>query len=247
MVAATYEIDGTADIWQVQCQRTRRFIPVTPLEPTAVCPWCDEHETYLRLDAKHEAWQHVQRAIQMCRIEFGIPDDGHEAVVWLGDHPEAVFEKHLDRHNIYLGRDSDRWQFMYSGSHESFHRVCGGRKNAMHWADEMFAVLFSLLYLERIGETTHADKNRIGLIKGAQCISRQKMLNVTQGPLPGGFYGQAYLLGEELRQIVGWETLRDLATLRTAEGFPDVEAWIDSLAVEVREKVARLVLGSSAL
>ncbi len=75
MVAAGYEIDIEADIWQVQCQRTRRFIPVTHLEPAAVCPWCDEHETYLRLDPEHEAWQHVHRAIQMCRIEFGIPDD----------------------------------------------------------------------------------------------------------------------------------------------------------------------------
>ena len=147
MVIAPQEIDGAADIWQVQCQRT-------------------------------------QRAIQMCRIEFGIPDDGCEAVVWLGDHPETVFESHLGRHNIYLGRDSDRWQFMYSGSHEAFHRVCGERKNAMHWADEMFAIFFSLLYLERIGEIAHADKNRIGLIDGAQRISRQEMLAATQGPCP---------------------------------------------------------------
>lgn len=132
------------------------------------------------------------------------------------------------------------------GSHEAFHRVCGERKNAMHWADEMFAVFFSLLYLERIGEIAHANKNRIGLINGAQRISRRKMLTITQGPLPDGFYGQVYLLGEELRQIVDWETLKDLATLRTAEGAPDVEGWIASLTTEVREKAARVVLGSGA-
>jgi hypothetical protein len=165
MAIAPDEIDGVAE---VQCQRTRRFIPMRPLETAVVCPWCDEHETYQRLEPEHEAWHHVQRAIQMCRIEFGIPDDEREAVVWLGDHPETVFESHLDRHNIYLGRDSDRWQFMYSGSHEAFHRVCGERKNAMHWADEMFAVFFSLLYLERIGETAHADRNRIGLINDSR-------------------------------------------------------------------------------
>lgn len=122
-----------------------------------------------------------------------------------------------------------------------------GLRGAKEWADEMFAVFFSLLYLERIGEIAHADKNRIGLISGAQRISRQEMLAVTQGPLPDGFYGQAYLLGEELRQMVGWETLKDLATLRTAEGFPDVEAWIASLTTEVREKATRLVLGSAEL
>ena len=245
MAAASHEIDGAADIWQVQCQRTRRFIPVTPSEPAAVCPWCDERETYLRLDPEHEAWQHVQCAIQMCRIEFGIPDDGGDAVVWLGDHPETVFERHLDRHNIYLGRRSDRWQLMYSGSHEAFHRVCGERKNAMHWVDEMFAVLFSLLYLERIGEVEHADRNRNQLIEDAPLVSRQEMLAVTQCPLPNGLYGRAYLLGEELKQIVGWEVLKGLAVSRTTEGFPDVEAWIASLAPEVREKATPLVLMSA--
>lgn len=78
---------------------------------------------------------------------------------------------------------------MYSGSYEAFHRVCGERKNAVHRVDEMFAVFFSLLYLERIGEIAHADKNRIGLVNGAQRIARREMLAVTQGPLPDGSRG----------------------------------------------------------
>jgi hypothetical protein len=136
---------------------------------------------------------------------------------------------------------------MYSGSHEAFHRVCGEQKNALHWADEMFAVLFSLLYLERIDEIEHARRNRAGLVEEAHHASRQEMLGATHGPLSNGFYGQAYLLGEELLQIVGWEELKGLAILRTAEGFPNIKAWIASLTTEGREDATRLVLGSAEL
>jgi hypothetical protein len=210
-----------------------------------VCPWCNEHETYQRLEADHEAWHHVRLATEMCREEFDVADDGREAAVWLGDRPETVFEEHLDRHNIYLGRDSDRWQLMYSGSHEIFHRVCSGGKNALHWVDEMFAVLFSLLFLERIGETVHAERNRIGLIEDAQLISREELLATVRGPLPDGFYGRAYVLGEELRRIVGWQTLKRLAGLRSADGFPDVGSWLTSLAPADRDTVDDLLLGRS--
>ncbi len=239
--------DVTVEVRQVQCQRTRRYIAASPSGPTVVCPWCDEQETYRRLGPDDEAWHHVQQAIEMCRAEFKVPDDGRVAAIWLGSRPETVFERHLDRHNIYLGRNSDRWQLMYSGSHEAFHRVCGEQKNALHWADEMLAVLFSLLYLERIGEIEHAHRNRAGLVEETHHVSRQEMLDTTHGPLSNGFYGQAYLLGEELRQIVGWEEMKGLSILRTAEGFPDIEAWVASLTTEVREDATRLVLGSAEL
>jgi hypothetical protein len=177
----------------------------------------------------------------MCRSEFDISDDGREAHVWLGDRAETVFESHLDRFNIYLGRDSYRWQFMYSGWHEAFHRVCGGRKNSAHWADEMFAVMFSLLYLEHIGEAEHADRNRAGLVKEAERISRSEMLTVIGGRLPEGLYGQAYLAGEELRQIPGWDAMKSLAVLRTSEGFPDVTKWLTSLSPGVYGRATQVV------
>jgi hypothetical protein len=235
-------IDSGLDWRQVQCQRTRQYIPMSREDLTAICPWCEEHETYQRLDSEHEAWHHVKLATRVCRVEFGVPADGLDAVVWLGDYPETVFEKHLDRYNIYLDRGSDRWQYMYSGSHEAFHRVCSERKNASHWVDEMFAVMFSLLYLERIGEVDHADKNRIGLIEQASLISRQEMLGVVGNPLPEGLYGRAYLVGEELRQAVGWAALKSLAVTRASDGTADVEEWLDSLPAEARAAAAQIVL-----
>jgi hypothetical protein len=80
----------------------------------------------------------------------------------------------------------------------------------------MFAILLSLFYLERIGEIAHAHRNRIGLIEGAQRISRQEMLAVTQGPLSEGF---------------------------TARPISDIEKWIASLTPPAREKAGRLVAG----
>jgi hypothetical protein len=109
----------------------------------------------------------------------------------------------------------------------------------------MFAVLFSLLFLERIGEAAHVERNRIGLIEDAPGISREELLATVRGPLSDGFYGQAYVLGEELRGITGWTTLKRLAVLRSADGFPDVGGWLASLATADRAAVGGLLLGRS--
>jgi len=235
-------IDSGLDWRQVQCQQTRRYIPMNRGDMMVSCPWCEEHETYQRLGPEHEAWHHVRLATQICRVEFEVPTDGLDAVVWLGNSPETVFEKHLNRYNIYLDRRSDRWQYMYSGSHEAFHRVCSEGKNAPHWVDEMFAVRFSLLYLERIGEASHAARNRTGLVEQASLISRSEMLKVVSGPLPDGLYGRAYLVGEELQQLVGWPALKSLAVTRALDSTPDIEAWLDSLPAAARLSAEQIVL-----
>jgi hypothetical protein len=107
--------------------------------------------------------------------------------------------------------------------------------------DEIFAVLF----LERIGETVHAERNRTGLIEDAQLISRDELLATVRGSLSDGFYG-AYVLGEELRRILRWQTLKRLAVLRSPDGFPDVGSWLTSLIPADRDTVDDLLLGGSA-
>jgi hypothetical protein len=177
----------------------------------------------------------------MCRAEFNVPCDALPTLVWLGEVPETVFEAHLNRYNIYLARDSDRWQFMYSGSHEAFHRVCSGQVG-YHWADEMFAVLFSLLYLTRINEVTHAARNRARHVELAENFSSREMFAGAGNPLSPEFYGRAYVVGQALVERVGWDTLKPLAVMRTAEGNPDVDQWLDTLPAESRENV-RSILG----
>ena len=177
---------------EVQCQRTRCYLPLPIAEgQTAICPRCPDHETYERLIPDHFALGIVEGAMRMCRSEFGVGEDSLGTAVWLGDRPETVLESHLNRCNIYLARDSDPWQIMYSGSHEAFHRVCSpcvGR----HWADEMFAVLFSLIYLDRIGQEAHADINRRCLVAEAEACSTEAMFALS-GPCPEGLYGRAYV------------------------------------------------------
>lgn len=228
-----------SDLKQVQCQRTRFYLAADVL-PVVDCVWCEDHETYERLGPEHEGWVHVQAAAAICRTEFAVPYDGRYVEVWLGDHPETVFESHLDRYNVYLARDSDRWQLMYSGSHEAFHRVCSGGRNSPNWVDEMFAVLFSLGYLERIGEAAHADRNRAHLMRQATQHTFEEM---TADPMPDGIYGRAYLVGQELIEATGWEALKTLAATRAADGQPDTGRWLDSLAPAARARAAA-VLGA---
>jgi hypothetical protein len=91
--------------------------------------------------------------------------------------------------------------------------------------------------LERIGETVHAKRNRTGLIEDAQLISRDELLATVRGPLSDGFYGQAYVLGYELRRILRWQALKRLPVLRSPDGFPDVGSWLTSLTPTDRDTV----------
>jgi len=95
-------------------------------------------------------------------------DDAIETAVWLGDRPETVYEPKPNRVNIYLGRTSNPLQIGYSGAHEAFHRVCSPMAGT-HWADEMFAVLFSLLYLG--APATPTTRTSIGLICSARRLT----------------------------------------------------------------------------
>jgi hypothetical protein len=210
-----------------------------------VCPYCPEQETYQRLPVGHFARSVVEGAMQMCRDEFEVESDGLGTAMWMGNRPETVFEAHLNRCNIYIGRNSDPWQIMYSGSHEAFHRVCSpctGR----HWADEMFAVLFSLLYLARIGQEAHAERNRQGLLTEAERCSIETMFAL-DGPCPDGLYGRVYVLGQALIDVIGWNHLKTLATTKGADGRMDVQVWLASLPDEDQDKVRPLLQSALAV
>jgi hypothetical protein len=225
---------------EVQCQRTRFYLPGTVAEgEAAVCPWCAERETYHLLPAEDATTVAVAAAIDLCRSEFGVDDDGLATAVLLGDGPETVYEQNLQRYNIYLGRESDRWQIHYSGAHEAFHRVCSPGVGG-HWGDEMFAVLFSLFYLDKIGEAAHAARNEVLLAEEAQACTPREFFAYTGGAVPG-LYGRAFLLGRELQTTVGWEMLTRLAVTRAADGRVDVEQWLTDLPGSERV-LARSVL-----
>ena len=105
------ELSITAPPREVQCQRTRYYLPTSVPEGCTVrCPWCADHETYEHLRGTDFPSTIVAQAIAMCRAEFGVTDDdGIATAFWLGSGPETVYEPHLNRVNIYLGRRSDPW------------------------------------------------------------------------------------------------------------------------------------------
>jgi hypothetical protein len=231
---------------EVQCQRTRCYLPLAVAERgKASCPWCEDHETYERLPPTRFASKIITDALAMCRSEFGIDDDGIDTAVWLGDRPETVYEPKPNRVNIYLGRTSTPLQIRYSGAHEAFHRACSPMVGT-HWADEMFAVLFSLLYLDRTGYADHANLNRTHLVSEAEACSTQTMFGAA-GPCPDGLYGRAYLLGSSLIDSIGWEPLKTLAVTKGADGRMDADTWFASLTRTEREQVKPLLQGALSL
>jgi hypothetical protein len=225
---------------EVQCQASRRYLPERPAEgETVECPWCREHETYLRVAASGAAALVVASAVALCRREFGVDDDGIKTAVWLGQGPETVYESKIQRYNIYLARDSDPWQLRYSAGHEPFHRVCSPGVGG-HWGDELFAVLFSLVFLKSIGEKAHAERNERELINEADVCCPQDFFSYSGGPLPG-MYGRAFLVGRDLLSVVGRESAQRLAVTRGIDGRVDADAWLAGLPSPQRALVPSIL------
>jgi hypothetical protein len=226
---------------EVQCQRTRCYLPFVIAEgEMASCPWCPDHETYERVASSRFPSKLVNKAIRMARSEFKVAEDALGTAVWIGEGPECVLEPHLNRCNIYLGRKSKPLQIMYSGGHEAFHRVCSPSVGS-HWADEMFAVLFSLLYLDSIGQGEHADVNRRDLVAEADLCTIETMFKLDGGSCPPGLYGRVYLLGQSLIERIGWGCLKLLAVTKDPDGRMDLTAWLSSLTTDERRKVLPLL------
>jgi len=134
---------------------------------------------------------------------------------------------------------------MYSGGHEAFHRACGEGKSMSHWIDEMFAVLFSLIYLDQIGENAHAEANRIFLVHNSKKCSMARMFAVSGTLIPDdiseAFYGRVYVVGKELIDIVGWDRLKLLATTRNEEGVCMLDEWFSTLPRQKRKRISRVL------
>lgn len=225
----------------VQCQRGRRYIPAPgPDSQTWVCPFCPGHETYRRVDSGVPR-EVVGMAMAMCRAEFGVEDDGVDTVVWLGQGGETVFEAAIGAYHVYLSRDANPLQILYQGSHEAFHRVCAPPVGVLHWLDEMLAVHFSLVFLERIGQVAHADINRTALRADAENCSPAQMTATSAVSYPEGLYGRAYLVGEALIEAVGWDLFKLLAATRGSDGKLCLETWIHALTQPARDKATNAV------
>jgi hypothetical protein len=228
---------------RVQCQITHRYLGDGCRRAGGIwiCRYCPEGETYQRAELfDPELCDLVDHAIERARAIFEKPDDDLETRIWLGDHPETVYEEAEGAVHIYLGRDSNWLQYAYSGAHEAFHRACSPCNGTRSWADEMLAVMFSLRYLHEVGLVDHAQVNEVGLRqKATQCTLEQAMNH--RGRYPDGFYGRVFLVGEALIEAVGWDALGRLAAYYDADGIPEVPTWIDSLPATAQAHVKAIL------
>lgn len=206
------------------------------------CPYCGRGETYQQADlVDAELCELVSGAVDRARQLFGVAPDGRETRVWLGDGPETVFERDQNAYHVYLGRDSNWLQHCFSGAHEALHRVCSPCNGGGHWVDEMLAVYFSLRYLRELGLDEHAAVNEVQLAQQSISCPRQVALNNVGHPYPDGYYGACFLLGRDLVEAAGGDSLVDLNRARDAEGRPDPDRWIESLEDAARREVERIL------
>jgi hypothetical protein len=193
---------------RVQCQRTRLY--VGPARRTAggiwQCCYCPDAETYRQAELfDPELCALVEHAIDSARAHFGKCGDEVRTRIWLGEGPETAFEEEQGAVHIYLGRSSNWLQYLYSGSHEAFHRACSPCRGG-HWADEMLAVTFSLMFLRENGFGDHADLNERALREEASRCTLSQALSYRGGAVDG-ISGRCFLIAEALIGAIGWDAV----------------------------------------
>jgi hypothetical protein len=227
---------------KVQCQLSRRYLLPGCRKVGGVweCPHCGRDETYTQAElVDAELCELVHGAVDRARQLFRVEADEKETRIWLGDGPEAVFEKDLDAFHIYLGRDSDWLVYCYSGSHEAFHRACSPCREKGHWVDEVLAVHFSLRYLREIGFEDHAVINEVSLRRQSYICPRSEVMSPDGPGSRDDRYGAFFSIGQSLIEVVGWEGLVALNRFRDPDGRPEPDRWVASLSDETRLEIGQ--------
>jgi hypothetical protein len=222
---------------RVQCQRTRRYLGPGCRRAGGVweCRFCPDSETYRQVELFDlELCALVERAIGSARAHFEKPDDGVQTRIWLGESPETIFEGEQGAVHLYLGRGSSWLQHAYSGAHEAFHRACSPCRGG-HWADEMLAVTFSLLFLREAGLNDHADLNENALRDEASRCTLSQALSYRGGDMDG-IYGRCFLIGETLCDAIGWEAMAAIPSYCQLGGQPGFDPWLAGLDGEAKAK-----------
>lgn len=224
----------------VSCQRSR--LPIFGSEDgrTWVCPWCSDRELYRRLDPGEWAHKVVAETVEDCRIEFGAVDDGHNLAVWLGDSPETVFEPDINSWHIYIDRCANYWRTMFQGTHEAFHRACSP-PNQSHWTHELLAVHYSSRWLDQHGHGAYAATCRTQMAEGAPQCPPESLVSLAPGQYPHAAHDRAYVLGEGLLSVVGWDAIKPLGVVRNADDKPSCKAWLDTLSADQQAAVRGVV------
>jgi len=131
------------------------------------------------------------------------------------------------------------WPLRSQAGHEVFHWLFtppAVYPGIYHWAHEMLANEMSLLCVRKSGIEDAEDYARsmeIGFRAKVQETTRVKMLTTElhrdDGATYAWVFGRAFSVGRQLRDAVGWEHLKGLATSLEDERRPDLRGWLAAL------------------
>ncbi|MEA2192597.1 MAG: hypothetical protein QOI73_2718 [Solirubrobacteraceae bacterium] len=163
--------------------------------------------------------------------------DDESTKLWLGHAPFTVYEPAFGHHSVYINQGSDLDQYRYQLGHEAFHRVCGLTR---HWVHEMLAELLTFARLREAGHSAHAAWAEARWVTIAPAVSLD-VLHLWSGGGDPASYARAYVVGQELVELCGWERTCELVHFYDHQWRPDPERWADALPADSASEARRIM------
>jgi hypothetical protein len=192
--------------------------------------------------------EYVDTCIALYVEEFNLSPDDLPPLFDLGWSPRGfpVFEKKQDQGaegtTILLARMQHslwEWSLRLQAGHEIFHWLftpADVYPAIYHWSHEMLANEMSLCCIRASGvegAEAYAQATEQHFGDEAEGVSREKMLTTRLHREGGAGYawvfGRAFVVGRDLKEKVGWEHVKGLATCLDDQHQPDVRRWLEAL------------------
>lgn len=137
---------------------------------------------------------------------------------------------------VILRQNSNINQLFRQSGHESYHRVCDPKRRG--WVQEMLAESWTMRLLRQsIKLRYYYEYCDQAALRGCSEIDIRE-LPTWDGGTPYQFYDLAYVCGQRLIELCGWEHFRGLCHAYTTA---DYQRWVDALPSGMRSDALRIV------
>jgi hypothetical protein len=161
--------------------------------------------------------------------------------LWLGYRGRTVSNSARTSFQIYISTERPMYWHLRQLTHEAFHRVCSTTLKG-NWVDEMLAETFAMTKLCDI-EPGFQSEHDIGTFK-ARSAGKQISIEELQNwdlqnrhyGADNGFYNKAYLCGEQLVKVCGWQRFAKLVNYNS-----DIEKWLQTLSPSMQLSVRKIL------
>lgn len=191
---------------------------------------------------------YIDHCIRVCTSEFWFYRQTPPApfiVVWARER--SCFAPHAAAPGgvLFLSRPADPTQRLIDAGHEVFHWYVTPPSCHQHWTQEMLAVHMSLLCLCRSNDpqlAKSATEEANWFRAQAWRCDLDTMLTHQLDDKDDCVYGRAFVTGEELINVLGWEQTKRLACSFERDGQVSVRRWFARLT-PFEQARARAILG----